>query len=130
MIFQAEMGATLDLAHPQTFNEKLQWLKLYDRKPEYTTMVDKYKVREYIAERLGEEYLIPLLGVWNDPDEIDFDALPNQFVLKCNHGCAYNILCGDKNTFDKIAAIKKMHKWMKEDFGAFNIETHYSKMVV
>ena len=71
-----------NLKNPQTFNEKIQWLKLHDRKPEYTMMVDKYKVREYIKERLGEEYLIPLLGVWDDPDEIDFDALPNHYVFQ------------------------------------------------
>lgn len=117
MIFQAKMGATLDLAHPQTFNEKLQWLKLYDRKPEYTTMVDKFKVREYIAERLGEEYLIPLLGVWNDPDEIDFDALPNQFVLKCNHNSGLGMcICKDKAKLD-IAKVKaELRKGLKQDY--------------
>ena len=78
------MGKSLDFEHPQTFNEKLQWLKLYDRKSEYTVMVDKYKVREYIKNKIGEEYLIPLIGVWDDPDDIDFDALPDKFVLKCN----------------------------------------------
>ena len=72
--FKVIMNQKLNLDNPQTFNEKLQWLKLYNRKPEYTMMVDKYKVREYVAEQLGEEYLIPLLGVWDDPDEIDFDA--------------------------------------------------------
>lgn len=81
--FEALMGTPLHLDAPQTFNEKLQWLKLYDRKPEYTMMVDKYRVREYIAQKIGAEYLIPLLGVWDSPDEIDFAALPEQFVLKC-----------------------------------------------
>ncbi len=91
------MGKRLNLDHPLTFNEKLQWLKLYNRKPEYTVMVDKYRVREYIARELGEEYLIPLLGVWDDPDEIDFDALPNQFVLKCNHNSGLGMcICKDK----------------------------------
>ncbi len=75
----------LDLDNPLTFNEKLQWLKLYDRKPIYTTMVDKYAVKQYVAEKIGEEYIIPTLGVWNSFDEIDFDALPDQFVLKCTH---------------------------------------------
>ena len=75
----------LSLRNPKRFNEKLQWLKLYNRRPEYTMMVDKYLVREYIKEKIGEEYLIPLLGVWDDPDEIDFDALPDKFVIKCNH---------------------------------------------
>ena len=90
-------GRNLDLENPKTFNEKLQWLKLYNRKPEYTVMVDKYKVREYIAQMIGEEYLIPLLGVWDNPDEIDFDALPNQFVLKCNHNSGTGMcICKDK----------------------------------
>lgn len=105
--YKSCMGVELDLDNPQTFNEKLQWLKLYDRRPEYTMMVDKYKVREYIAEQLGEEYLIPLLGVWDDPDEIDFDALPDQFVLKCNHNSGLGMcICKDKSKLN-IAKIKK-----------------------
>lgn len=117
MLFWLHMGKRLDWNNPQTFNEKLQWLKLYDRKPEYTTMVDKYKVREYIAERLGEEYLIPLLGVWNDPDEIDFDALPNQFVLKCNHNSGLGMcICKDKTKLD-IAKVKAaLRKGLKQDY--------------
>lgn len=99
-IFKASMGYSLNLENPQTFNEKLQWLKLYDRKPEYTMMVDKYKVREYIKEKLGEEYLIPLLGVWDKAEDIDFDKLPNQFVLKCTHDSGGLCICRDKNTFD------------------------------
>ena len=96
--FECCMGKPLELENPQTFNEKLQWLKLYDRKPEYTVMVDKYKVREYIKERLGEEYLIPLLGVWDNPDDIDFDQLPDQFVLKCNHNSGLGMyICKDKS---------------------------------
>ena len=97
-VFKLYMGYDLNLQNPQTFNEKLQWLKLYDRKPEYTMMVDKYKVRDYIADKLGEEYLIPLLGVWDDPDDIDFDSLPNQFVLKCNHNSGLGMcICKDKS---------------------------------
>lgn len=98
--FKACMGEDLHLDNPKTFNEKLQWLKLYDRKPEYTMMVDKYKVREYIKEKLGEEYLIPLLGVWDKAEDIDFDKLPNQFVLKCTHDSGGLCICRDKNTFD------------------------------
>ena len=95
-------GKKLDLENPKTFNEKLQWLKLYNRKPEYTIMVDKYKVRDYIAQMLGEEYLIPLLGVWDDPEDIDFNALPNQFVLKCNHNSGLGMcLCKDKSKLEK-----------------------------
>ena len=94
--FLFSVGTSLDLSDPRTFNEKLQWLKLYDRKDEYTMMVDKFAVREYISEKLGEEYLIPLIGVWDDPDDINFDSLPQQFVLKCNH----NSGLGPKNTQD------------------------------
>ena len=83
LIYRLIFGRKLDLKNPQTFNEKLQWLKLNDRKTEYTTMVDKYEVKKYIAEKIGEEYIIPTLGVWDNFDDIDFDLLPNQFVLKC-----------------------------------------------
>lgn len=83
--FKLLMGRELNLKNPQTFNEKLQWLKLYNRKPEYTTMVDKYAAKQYVADRIGEQYIIPTLGVWSRFDDIDFDALPNQFVLKCTH---------------------------------------------
>lgn len=115
--FQAEFGKSLNLDSPQTFNEKLQWLKLYNRKPEYTMMVDKYKVREYIAQELGEEYLIPLLGVWDDPDEIDFDALPNQFVLKCNHNSGTGMcICKDKSKLNIEKVKKELRKGLKEDY--------------
>lgn len=115
--FRAELGKSLDLDNPQTFNEKLQWLKLYNRKPEYTMMVDKYKVREYIAQELGEEYLIPLLGVWNDPDEIDFDALPDQFVLKCNHNSGLGMcICKDKSKLDIPKVKAELRKGLKQDY--------------
>lgn len=109
-MFCACMGVPLNLDNPQTFNEKLQWLKLYDRKPEYTMMVDKYLVRDYIKEKLGEEYLIPLLGVWDKPEDIDFEKLPNQFVLKCNHNSGLGMyICKDKSKLTK-KDIKKIRK--------------------
>lgn len=115
--FRAELGKSLDLDNPRTFNEKLQWLKLYNRKPEYTMMVDKYKVREYIAQALGEEYLIPLLGVWDDPDEIDFDALPDQFVLKCNHNSGTGMcICKDKSKLDIPKVKAELRKGLKENY--------------
>lgn len=99
--FRSSMGRELDLENPRTFNEKLQWLKLYDRRPEYTVMVDKYRVRDYIKEKLGEEYLIPLIGVWDDPDEIDFGRLPDKFVLKCNHNSGLGMcICRDRSKLD------------------------------
>lgn len=120
----------VDLKNPQTFNEKIQWLKLHDYPTNQLVIdgADKYKVRAYVEEKGLGNILVPLIGHWEKPEDIDWDKLPDRFVLKCNHGCAYNILCKDKNTFDKEDAIKKMRKWMKEDFGAFNIETHYSKI--
>lgn len=115
--FKLRIGHDLDLENPVTFNEKLQWLKLHDRKPEYTMMVDKYKVREYIADKLGEEYLIPLLGVWDDPDEIDFDALPNQFVLKCNHNSGLGMcICKDKSNLDIEKVKEELRKGLKQDY--------------
>ena len=115
--FRARFGRKLDLNNPKTFNEKLQWMKLYNRKPEYTMMVDKYKVRNYIAEQLGEEYLIPLLGVWDDPDEIDFDALPNQFVLKCNHNSGLGMcICKDKSKLDIQSVEEELRKGLAQDY--------------
>ena len=104
--FRLMMGQKLNLKDPKTFNEKLQWLKLYNRKPEYTTMVDKYAVKEYVANIIGEEHIIPTLGVWNSIDEIDWNVLPDQFVLKTTHGgggCGV-VICKDKATFDKDRA--------------------------
>ena len=101
MRYRAIMKKPLNLKNPETMNEKLQWLKLYDRQPKYTNMVDKYMVREYVKEILGEEFLIPLLGVWDNPDEIDFDALPDRFVLKCNHNSGRGMcICKDKSQLD------------------------------
>ena len=115
--FRAKLGTSLNLDCPQTFNEKLQWLKIYNRKPEYTVMVDKYKVRDYIAQMRGEEYLIPLLGVWDDPEDIDFDALPNRFVLKCNHNSGSGMcICKDKSKLN-IAKVKAgLRKGLKQDY--------------
>ena len=89
-----------NLQNPQTFNEKLQWLKLYDRRPEYTMMVDKCLVKEYVAKIIGEEYIIPTIGVWNSVDDIDWDSLPNQFVLKWNHDSGSIIIFKDKRNLD------------------------------
>ena len=115
--FRAHMGTPLSIDNPKTFNEKLQWIKLYDRKPEYTMMADKYAVRDYIAEKLGQEYLIPLLGVWDDPEEIDFNALPDKFVLKCNHNSGLGMcICKDKAKLD-IAKVKaELKKGLQQDY--------------
>lgn len=127
--FKVIMGKDLNLDNPQTFNEKLQWLKLYNRKPEYTMMVDKYKVRDYIAEKLGPEYLIPLLGVWDNPDEIDFDELPNQFVLKCNHNSGTGMcICKDKSKLDVDRVKRELRKGLKEDYYMLGREWPYKNV--
>lgn len=115
--FRLEMGQKLDLNNPKTFNEKLQWLKLYNRKPEYTTMVDKYAVKDYVANIIGKEHIIPTLGVWNSVDEIDWEALPNQFVLKTTHGGGGGgvVICKDKATFDKKKARRTLQKSLDSD---------------
>lgn len=105
-----------NLRNPKTFNEKLHWLKLHDRRPEYTTMVDKYAAKQYIADIVGEEYVIPTLGVWDKFEDIDFDALPNKFVLKTTHDCAGVIICRDKATFDFEAAKKKITAHLKQNY--------------
>lgn len=105
----------LDLKSPKTFNEKLQWLKLYNRNPEYCKLVDKYEVKKYIAETIGEEYVIPTLGVYDSFEEIDFDALPNQFVLKCTHDSGSAVICYNKSVFDIETARKKIERKLKSN---------------
>lgn len=106
----------LNLQDPQTFNEKLQWLKLYDRRQEYTTMVDKYAVKKYVADKIGDQYIIPTLGVWNSFKEIDFTKLPNQFVLKCTHDSGGIVICRDKNHFDYKQAEKIISTYLKRKY--------------
>lgn len=110
------MGQELNLDNPQTFSEKLQWLKLYNRKPEYTQMVDKYEAKKYVANIIGEEYIIPTLGVWDKFEDIDFDKLPNQFVLKTTHGGGNTgvVICRNKTLFNKDEARRKLNKSLKK----------------
>lgn len=127
--FRINLNKELNLDNPQSFNEKLQWLKLYDRKPQYTVMVDKLKVRDYIAERIGEQYLIPLLGVWDDPDEIDFDSLPNQFVLKCNHNSGLGMcICKDKTQLDIKKVKKDLKKGLEQNYYLTSREWPYKNV--
>lgn len=130
LYFKHLLGYPLNLKDPKTFNEKVQWLKLYEwpNNPIAVQCGDKYTVREYVEKMGLGEYLNDLLYVWDDVNEIDWDALPDQFAIKCTHGCAYNIICSDKSKLDIEDAKKKLRRWMKEDFGAFNAEPHYSKM--
>lgn len=115
--YRARIRKKLFLENPKTFNEKLQWLKLYDHKSEYTVMVDKYRVREYISEKIGEQYLIPLIGVWDSPDEIDFDKLPNKFALKCNHNSGLGMcICTDKSSLNIEQVKEELNKGLKQDY--------------
>lgn len=116
MKFKTKMDGNLNLKNPRTFNEKLQYLKLHDRNPLYTQLVDKYKVREYVSETIGEEYLVPLYGVWDDFEEIDFSKLPNTFVLKTNHDSSGAIICKDKAEFDIKSARKKINHSLKRNY--------------
>lgn len=106
----------LNLKNPQTFNEKLQWLKINDRKDIYTTMVDKYMVKEYVANIIGEQYIIPTLGIYNTFDEIDFEKLPEKFVIKCTHDSGSTIVCQDKKNFNIKEAKKEINKSLKYNY--------------
>lgn len=115
--YMAAFGRRLDLRNPQTFNEKLQWLKLYNRKPEYTAMVDKLEAKKYVAGIIGEEYIIPTIGVWNNPEEIDFDSLPEQFVFKCTHNSGHGLcICKSKKDLDIPAVKKSLAEALAEDY--------------
>ncbi len=114
--FRAKTGKWINWKNPKTFNEKLQWLKVYDRNPEYTRMVDKYEAKKYVADIIGEEYIIPTLGVWDKFVDIDFDLLPNQFVLKTTHDSGGIVICRDKLTFDIEAARKKINQSLKYNY--------------
>lgn len=122
------MGKTLNLNTPKTFNEKLQWLKLYNREPQYTMMVDKYAVKQYVANKIGSQYIIPTLGVWNHFDEIDFDELPNQFVLKCTHDSGGIVICKDKLKLDKRAAKQKLEYYLKRKYYYVHREWPYKNV--
>ena len=129
LLYYVRLNKKLNLRNPQTFNEKINWLKLYDRNLSYTCMADKYEVRKYISERIGEDYLIPLLGVWNSVDDIPFEELPNQFVLKCTHDSGSVIICKDKNNFDKESAKKKLNEAMKTNFFYQGREWPYKNII-
>ena len=127
--FKKRTGKPLDLKNPKTFTEKLQWIKIFDATPLKSRLTDKYAVRSWISEKIGDEYLIPLLGVWNDFDDINFDDLPDQFVLKCNHGSIMNIIVRDKKSLDVKNAREKINAWLAYDYGTWSsLELHYSRI--
>lgn len=116
VLYRLYHGKRLDLEHPKTFTEKLQWLKLHNTSELCTQLVDKYGVREFIKDTIGDDYLIPLLGVWKHFDEIDFDMLPNKFVLKTNHGSGGVIICKDKAKLNKESAKMVLENSLKENY--------------
>ena len=111
-IFKAE----LDLRNPKTFTEKIQWLKIFDRDSRYPSMVDKYQAKKFIAGRVGNNYIIPTLGVWDRYDEIDFEALPNQFVLKCTHDSGGVVICNDKKQFNKVLSRERIEMCLSRNY--------------
>lgn len=128
MMYYLKTGKRLDLTNPITFGEKLQWLKLYDRRPEYVAMVDKYDVKDYVGKIIGKKYVVPTLGLWNRPEDIDFDVLPSQFVLKTTHGGGSIgvVICKDKTMLDKQRTICSLKKAMKQDLYKTSREWPYS----
>lgn len=126
--YKLEMNKRLNLQEPRTFNEKLQWLKLYDRKPEYTKMVDKYEAKKYVADIIGEEYIIPTLGVWDKFEDIDFTKLPNQFVLKPTHASGNVFICKNKDEIDYKKLKKTVQKWLKRNYYLVHREWPYKNV--
>ena len=116
ILYKGYMGYKPNLKEPKKFSEKLQWIKLHDRNPMYTTMVDKVAAKDYVAERIGAEYIIPTLGVWDRFDDIDFDSLPDKFVLKCSHDSGGLVICNDKSKLDIKAVRKQISACLKRNF--------------
>lgn len=126
--YKIYFGKKLDLDNPSTFNEKLQWLKLNDRNPFYTELVDKYEVRKYVADTIGKEYLIPLIGVYEKFKDINFEELPSQFVIKCTHDSGSVFVCKDKNTFDYKKCEKQINKALKRKYFGIHREWPYKNV--
>lgn len=127
-IFPLRVGYKLNLDNPRTYNEKLQWQKLYDRRPEYTQMVDKVEAKKIVASIIGEEHIVPTLAIYNKAEEIDFDALPEQFVLKCTHDSGGIVVCRDKLKLDREKVIKKLSAGLKRNYFFQNREWPYKNV--
>ena len=125
LLYKSVTNKNLNLQNPETFNEKLQWLKLYDRNPEYTKMVDKYEVKKYITNVIDEKYIIPTIGVWDNFDDIDFNKIPNQFVIKCTHDSGGIYICKNKENFNKEEAKKIINKCLKRNYYYYSREWPY-----
>lgn len=116
MQYRRATGEQLDLKHPRTINEKLQWLKLHNRDPLYTRLVDKVEVKKIVSDLIGEEHVIPTLAVWNSADEIDYDSLPDRFVIKCSHDSGGVFVCRDKNSFNREHVREELRARLKHNF--------------
>lgn len=128
LAWKVKMGGPLNIDNPQTFNEKLQWLKLNDRKPIYSTMVDKYDAKDYVASIIGDKYIIPTYGIWESFDDIDFEALPEKFVLKCTHNSGGVCIVKDKSSFDTSNAKRKIEKCLNRNFYWYGREWPYKNV--
>jgi hypothetical protein len=125
LLYQGLIGRPLHLDPPERFSEKVQWLKLHDKNPVYPVLCDKLAVRDFVSERIGRAYLTEMFGVWDDPDDIDFAALPDRFVLKCTHDSGSTILCTDPAAFDEAKARRQLRKHLRRDYSAGGREWPY-----
>ena len=128
VLFKINLGYKLNLSNPKTFNEKMQWLKLYDRKDIYTLMVDKYEAKRYVKEIIGDEYIIPTIGVYDSFDEMDFEKLPDQFVIKCTHDSGGNVIVKNKKNIDRKKIKKKINKCLKRNYYYVHREWPYKNV--
>ena len=130
LMYRKLMGKKLNLDNPKTFNEKINWLKIYKYPYDkyISDCVDKYKLHKILEKKGFGNYSVKLINSWDNVDEIEWDDLPEKFVLKCNHGSKYNIICSNKKEFNKDEAYKKLKRWMKEDYGLVSGELHYSNV--
>ena len=128
LLYFCHTGRRLDLQRPVDFNQKVQWLKLYDRNPLYVTCADKYEVRKYVKEKIGAQYLNECVGVYDKVEDIQFSDLPERFVFKATHGSGWNLICADKTKMDWVKACRKMQGWLKRDFSRIGREWQYHHM--
>lgn len=129
LIYFRGYKSLLNLKNPTHFGEKIQWLKLYGHLEELAEYVDKYEVRKFVEKTVGSQYLNRLYGVYDTAEAVDFDALPNQFVLKCTNGSGAVLICKDKKKLDKAKAVKEMKKWLADDFSKMKKEPQYKNVV-
>lgn len=127
-LYRHTFNKELNLKNPQTLNEKIQWKKIYDRRPVYTLCADKYEVRNYVKERIGEKYLIPLLFYTNNPNKIDFDKIPLPFIIKANHGSGWIFIIKNKKEINKKEIIERCKKWLESNIYFIGREWQYKNI--